>query len=119
MVPHASSGVVTPQVVVPGDCGTAFLYPSRAGTHVHYDFGFKNLSIHPICVSGQVHASNVDNGEVDGDTYSGPSFSTSWEKQGNLYTGVGETLVTAHIYATGWWYDCESTPALFQWIYNY
>lgn len=117
-VPHAAKpGMATPNIVIPGDCGTAFLYPSNANSHVHYDFGFNNLSIHPIYVNGHVGAQNIDNGEADANSFSGPSFSSTWEKQGNLWTGTGENIVTAYIHATGVLYDCESSPGLTQDVY--
>lgn len=119
-VPHpAKAGEASPNIVIKASCGTAFLYPSNGRDHVHYDFGFEHLSIHPLWVRGHVGAQNLDNGEVAVNSYNGPSFSSTWEKQGNLYTYTGENLVTAYIYATGILYDCASSPGLAQGVYVY
>ncbi len=119
-VPHkARPGTVSPKISIPGSCGTAFLYPSAASGHVHYDFGFKNISTIPVWVTAHVSAQNIDNTLVDNNSWSGPYVSRTWEKQGNLYTGYGENLVTGYIYIVGVFYDCVSSPNLAQWIYIY
>jgi hypothetical protein len=119
VVPHRTApGSPTPNIVIVGNCGTAFLYPSNGHDHVHFDFGFKNLNISHYAVSGSIHALNVDNGDHASHSYSGASFSSTWEKQGNLYVR-GEILVSGVIHAYGYVHDCVSSPNLSQYIYVY
>jgi hypothetical protein len=120
-VPHAnsSSGGVHSDVVIPGDCGTAFLYPSNGHDHVHYDFGFEYLNNATFWVNAHVGTTNEDSGRADANSFGGAYVGSSWEKQGNLYTGTGENLVTAYIQAIGPLYDCVSSPALTEDIYVY
>ncbi|WP_205787481.1 hypothetical protein [Specibacter cremeus] len=119
-VPHASTTTgAKPNIVIPGSCGTAFLYPSNGGNHVHYDFGFEYLNNGPFYVNAHVGATNEDNGEAAVNSFSEASFSSSWEKQGNLYTGTGENEVSAYIYVFGFLYDCVSSPNLHQAVYVY
>lgn len=119
-VPHgAKSGTAKPDIVIPGTCGVAFLYPSNGGSHVHYDFGYKDLNIVHYAVSAHIGASNLDNGEADAKSYSDASFGSTYEKQGNLYTGTGDNLVTAYIHAYGITTDCISSPNLHQDVYVY
>lgn len=119
VVPHETNSSAQPDIVIPGNCGTAFLYPSNGGDHVHYDFGFTKLNIIHYAVASHVGASNLDNGEAAVKSYSGASVSSSYEKQGNLYTGIGDNLVTAYIHAYGLTEDCVSSPNLHQDVYVY
>ena len=101
-VPHKSTtGGVHPNIVIPGNCGTAFLYPSNGHDHVHYDFGYKNLNNVPFWVTAHIGAQNVDNGRAAANSFNGASFGSTWEKQGNLYTGTGENVISAVITAYG------------------
>lgn len=121
-VPNTGTGTKTgaqPNIAIRGNCGTAFLYPSNGGNHIHYDFGFQNLNNGPIYVTAHVGATNEDNGEAAVNSFSEASFSSSWEKQGNLYTGTGLNEVSAYIYVVGFLHNCVSDPNLRQGVYVY
>ena len=78
-----------------------------------------DLNNGPIYVTAQVGATNEDNGYADVNSFSEASFSSSWEKQGSLYTGNGVNVVSAYIYVTGFLRDCVSSPNLYQVVYVY
>ncbi|HEY3546504.1 MAG TPA: hypothetical protein VGK17_10475 [Propionicimonas sp.] len=118
----SSNGGVTPNIVIPGDCGTAFLYTSRTGTgQAHIDFGFANLTTPAVYVSGHVGMVNLDNAGTAYQSWGGPTWGTrNWEKQTNLTASPqygGEYQVTGYIHVTGALYDCTSSPALWEDIY--
>lgn len=122
LFPHSSTGMhAQPNIVVPGNCGTAFLHVSRTqGDEAHIDFGFSTLKIHAVWVSGQVTAFNDGTGKNKHQTWSGATaLVTSWEKQTNLVTGSGEVHTIATITASGALSDCVSSPALFTDTYIY
>ncbi len=83
---QSSNGGVTPNVVIPGNCGTAFLYASRTGTgQAHVDFGFEYLTTPAVYVSGHVGMINLDNQGTAYQSWGGLTWGTrSWEKQTNL-----------------------------------
>jgi hypothetical protein len=119
-VAHKSTtGGIQPNIVIPGNCGTAFLYPSNGGGHVHYDFGYEYLNNATVWVTAHVGAQNVDNGRAAANSFNGASFGRTWEKQGNLYTGTGENVISASITAYGPLYDCVSSPGLTEDVYVY
>jgi len=92
-----ATGGATPNVVVPGDCGTAFLYVSRTGVGAaHLDYGFYNLSSASIWVNANAGMVNLDGPGTAADSYSRPQwYSRSWERQVNLDAGYsGEYQVT-------------------------
>jgi hypothetical protein len=66
---------VTPNVSIPGNCGTAFLDPSAAAGHIHCDFGFDYLENWPAWVTANVDAINIDYGLVDHNYWSSAYFS--------------------------------------------
>ncbi len=78
-----------------------------------------DLNNGPIYVTAHVGATNEDNGYADVNSFSEASFSSSWEKQGSLYTGNGVNVVSAYIYVTGFLRDCVSSPNLYQVVYVY
>lgn len=123
VVPKQSSdGAVTPNVVIPGNCGTAFLYASRTGTgQAHVDFGFEYLTTPAVYVSGHVGMINLDNQGTAYQSWGGLTWGTrSWEKQTNLTASPqygGEYQVSGYIYVTGALYDCVSSPSLWQDVY--
>lgn len=114
----------SPYTVIPGNCGTAFLYVSRVGhDEAHVDFGFEYLTDSALWVSGHVGMINLDGSGTAYASWSGPtSYVSSWEKQTNLYASPavsGTYQVTAYIHTTGVFFDCTSSPAFWQDLYLY
>ena len=63
---QSSGGGVTPDVVVPGSCETAFRCASRTGTGTgtgqgHVDYGVESLTTPAVDVGGHVGMINQDN----------------------------------------------------------
>lgn len=119
----ASTNVVAPSVVVPGNCGRAFLYVSRvAHDEAHLDYGFDNLALHAISYTAQAGGINLDGAGVFSDAASGPlAFRTSFERQVNKVASPansGEYQVTARLVAYGVTGKCVSAPLL-QDVYLY
>ena len=115
---------VTPNLVIPGDCGTAFLYLSRITTgEAHVDYGFDNLSSRSIFVNANLGMINRDGPGTAYDNYARPqAYSRSWERQVNLYSSSGDAgvyEVTASIHSTGVFYDCYSSPDFHEDVYLY
>ena len=113
---------VSPNTVITGNCGTAFLYASRVGyDEAHIDYGFDHLAHPAIYVNAHAGMINLDGAGTAHDSYSGPqAYRSSWERQKNLYPGhSGEYQVTAYIHSTGVIYDCVSSPNLITYVYLY
>lgn len=115
---------VTPNLVIPGDCGTAFLYLSRVDTgEAHVDYGFDNLANRSIFVNASLGMITLDGPGTAYDSYAWPqAYSDSWERQVNLYSSSGDSgvyEVSAYIHSTGVLYDCYSSPDLHEDVYLY
>lgn len=122
-VAKPTPGAPSPNVVAPGNCGTAFLYVSRVSyDEAHIDYGFEYLSSSSIFVNASAGMVNRDGPGTANDSYAQPqAYSDSWERQTNLISdgGSGTYQVTAYVHSTGVLYDCVSDSRLAEDIYLY
>jgi hypothetical protein len=108
--------LLTPdQHVVPGNCGTAFVYLSRVeGLRARAVFGFEHLTHRAIGYTADLTLINEDTGHNDTDrTRGGLFFQTSFQREVTKETGFGDVVVYPHIKAlTDYGFVCVSSTEL-------
>lgn len=114
MIASLRSGLgIRPDLEIPGNCGTAFLYVGTGSEHINVTYGFKNLTHASIGYSVRMGALNVDDGDTLTDSASGAqAFSHSFERNKAGQIDTGDVQVGASLTSYGVLYNCYSSPAL-------
>jgi len=104
LCPSSSAGGVTPENIVVGNCGTAYLFASNMGGGIaQFNMGAASTQGAIVAVSYNTNWVNWNNnhtGSVSGTDY---LFSTTWARTRLASTGAGYVTATMSGQATLYW----------------